>query len=384
MPVSFDKIIARLAKLCNDPMTGPELKAVDVTFVTQKTCATVHDLISTSDIDTLSAQVAVAMGTTHPEYETLAARIAISNLHKMTDSSCLVTFSQLYEAHNMYDEPVHLLDENTWKLIKDNHALFDSWLDWSADYTYNYFGIKTMETVYLTKVEGKIVERPQHLLLRVALGIWGQKDLDMAKQCYELLSQKAYIHATPTLFNAGTAYPQCSSCYLLGVEASQESVEGIYDVMGKMAQISKRAGGIGLHLHDVRSRGALIRGTNGKSSGLIPLLKVINATARYIDQAGKRAGAIAVYLEPWHADIYEFLKIRRSGGAEDDRVRDLFQGLWVNDLFMQMVESKQKWSLMDPMRCPGLADVYGDVFVALYEHYEQEGKFVKQVEAQHL
>ena len=796
VPVSFDKISARLNKLCFDDSIGPNLEAVDVTLVAKKTCASVHDLISTSAIDTLSAQVAVAMGTTHPEYETLAARIAVSNLHKMTQPSCLATFCQLHEAQNMYGEPMHLLGDTTWQLIQENHALFDSWINWAADYSYTYFGIKTMETVYLTKAEGRIVERPQHLLLRVALGIWGQK-LDMVKQTYDLLSKKAYTHATPTLFNSGMAVPQLASCFdrgtvvatvnrgpveiqnvrlgdlvkthlgnikpvtqvhinsrgdrsmfdvkvykgplmrvtgnhrlwalpkqaatpswvivddlevgdyvgipknvstnetqptvdikdylpelahqakkklkkieigecvmttsttwthttfghevtcsrkgatvnryweldedfcclmgmfcgdghimnnrgdisgvgftidhrnlreiefiqrvgekvygippcttgvqentiqvqfhsrmlglvmkelcgegfahkhihttlfswtrhqvdafivglittdgcvssvgavsiqmtnvdfmrslfylarsvgidcsygkphlqkggtachvimtiprssvmldkvlktykddrieaaktfdsplkrhvlwprkvddqlflrltqknqvqeedlpsevytlgvqddhsysvegiiaencfLLGVQKEQESVEGIYEVMKKMALINKRAGGIGLHLHDVRSKGALIRGTNGKSSGLIPLLKVINSIARYIDQAGKRAGAIAIFLEPWHLDIFDFLEIRRSGGAKDDRVRDLFQGLWVPDLFMKRVESKSKWSLFDPVRCRGLADVWGAEFEALYDWYEQEGKYTRQVEAQEL
>lgn len=795
-PVSFDKISTRLSKLCFDESIGPNLEAVDVTLVAQKTCASIHDLISTSAIDTLSAQVAVAMGTTHPEYETLAARIAVSNLHKMTESSCLATFSQLYEAHNMYDEPMHLLGETTWQLIQENHALFDSWINWPADYSYTYFGIKTMETVYLTKVSSKIVERPQHLLLRVALGIWGEK-LDMVKQTYDLLSKKAYTHATPTLFNSGMAVPQLASCFdrgtmvatvnrgpveiqdvrlgdlvkthlgnikpvtqvhinsrgdrsmfdvkvykgpvmrvtgnhrlwaipkqaatpswvsvddlevgdyvgipknvsteetqstvdikdylhelahqakkklkkieigesvvttlttwthtnfghevtcskkgatinrhwelnedfccllgmfcgdghiincrgdisgvgftidhrnlreiefiqqvgekvygippcttgvqentiqvqfhsrviglvmkelcgegfaqkhihttlfswtrhqvdaflaglittdgcvssvgvvsiqmtnvnfmrslfylargvgvdcsygkphlqkggtachvimtiprssvmldkvfktykddrieaaktfdsplkghvlwprkvddqlflrltqkdqvqeedlpsevytlgvqddhsysvegiiaencfLLGIQKEQESVDGIYEVMKRMALISKRAGGIGLHIHDVRSKGALIRGTNGKSSGLIPLLKVINSTARYIDQAGKRAGAVACYLSPWHPDIFEFLEIRRSGGAEDDRARELFQALWIPDLFMKRVETKSKWSLFDPVRCPGLADLWGADFEALYNKYEEEGKYVRQIEAQEL
>lgn len=383
VPVSFDKIIIRLNKLCNDPLTGPPLTEVDVTLVAQKTCASVHDLIKTSDIDSLSAQVAVAMGTLHPEYETLAARIAVSNLHKMTEASCLSTFSKLYETRNMYDEPCQLLGEETWRVLSESHALFDSWLNWSADYSYTYFGIKTMDAVYLTKVNGVIVERPQHLFLRVAVGIWGG-ELDMVKQTYELLSQKAYTHATPTLFNSGMAVPQLASCFLLGCEKEQESVEGIYDVIKRMALISKRAGGIGVHLHDIRSKGALIRGTNGKSSGLMPLLKVINTTARYIDQAGRRAGAIAVYLEPWHPDVFDFLEMRRAGGAEDDRARDLFQALWIPDLFFKRVEAKQKWSLFDPVRCPGLADVWGDEFETLYERYEKEEKWNRQVEAQDL
>lgn len=381
--VSFDKISSRLRRLSQDPAAGPPLDAIDVTVVAQKTCAAVYDNITTSEIDSLSAEVAVAMGTTHPQYQTLAARIAISNLHKQTQAATLPTFAQLFEAQNQEGKPTQLLGTQTWELIKEHHALFDSWLDWSQDYTYNFFAVKTMENMYLTKVKGVIIERPQHMILRVALGIWGA-ELDRVKETYTNMSQKFFTHATPTLFNSGMKNPQLSSCFLLGIEATQESVAGIYDVIGKCAQISKGGGGIGLHLHDVRSRGSLIRGTNGRTAGLIPLLKVINETARYIDQAGRRPGAIAIYLEPSHPDIFQFLDIRKSSGDEGERCRDLFPALWISDLFMKRVEQQGVWSLMDPVTCPGLSDCWGEEYERLYEKYEAQKLFKRQVPAQEL
>lgn len=381
--VSFDKITLRLKRLCSDPQTGPALRNCDCELVAQKTCASVYDGISTVQIDGLSAEIAVALTTTHPNYETLAARILVSDLHKQTSPSTLATFSKLWEARNGDGEPVQLLNDETWGVLKDNHALFDSWLDWTADYGYNFFAVKTLQSMYLTKVAGKVVERPQHMLLRFAAGLWG-RDLDNVKRTYEFMSQRLFTHATPSLFNSGMRRPQFSSCFLLGIEAGQESVEGIFDKVKECGMISKYAGGIGLHIHDVRSKGALIRGTNGLTNGIVPMLRVLNETARYINQAGRRPGAIAVYLEPHHPDIFDFLELRRSSGDESERCRDLFPALWLSDLFMRRVEARGTWSLFDPKACPGLSAVWGEDYDALYERYEEEKRYVRQVEAQDL
>jgi len=331
----------------------------------------------------LAAETAASFATQHPDYSVLAARISVSNLHKTTTDK----FSDLIEEFHAYvhprtGDPAPLVSDETARIVRDNKDRLDGAIINARDFEYDYFGFKTLEKSYLLKMNGKIAERPQFMLMRVAVGIHGD-NIDDAIETYDLLSQKYFTHATPTLFSAGTCMPQMSSCFLLAMK--EDSIDGIYETLKNCAIISKYAGGIGLSAHNIRASNSYIRGTNGSSNGIVPMLRVFNNTARYVDQGGgKRKGSIAVYLEPWHADIYAFLDLRKNHGNESDRARDLFYALWISDLFMQRVKDNADWTLMCPNECPGLADCYGPEFVALYEKYEREGKGRQTVKAQHL
>ena len=333
-------------------------------------------------IDELTAEQCAALTTKHPDYGTLASRIIVSNNHKNTSASFEITMNQLYHFKDVHGVHAPLIHKNVWEISERHAAFFQSILDYSRDYLFDYFGFKTLERAYLMKIGKKIIERPQHMWLRVAVGIHGA-DLPRVAETYDLLSQKYFTHATPTLFNAGTNHPQLSSCYLLGME--DDSVDGIYNTLKDCAKISKWAGGIGLHVHNVRAAGTLINGTNGVSNGLVPMLRVFNTTARYIDQGGgRRSGSFAIYLEPWHADIEVFLDMKKNHGDEEMRARDLFYGLWIPDLFMEKVKKDEEWALFCPHKCPGLADCYGAEFNALYARYQAEGKANKLLPARTL
>src|SRR5271170_900739 len=339
--------------------------------------------VSTSELDNLAAEIAATMTTRHPDFAKLAARIAISNLHKVTSKSFSNTMKRLYT----YVDPktgqnAPLISKETWKIIKEHAAELDEAILYDRDFSYDYFGFKTLERSYLMKIDGKVAERPQHLLMRVAVGIHGQ-DIPAAIETYNLMSEKWFTHATPTLFNAGTPKPQLSSCFLLTMK--DDSIDGIYDTLKQTAKISQSAGGIGLSIHHIRATGSYISGTNGTSNGIIPMLRVFNDTARYVDQGGgKRKGAFAIYLEPWHADIFEFLDLRKNHGKEEMRARDLFYALWVSDLFMKRVEDNEDWSLFCPHEAPGLADCWGKDFEKLYKKYEKEGRARRVVKEQEL
>lgn len=372
--VSFDKVLRRLQNLSD----GID---VNVFEIAQKVCSRIFDGVKTSELDELAAQMCSSMMVDHPDYGKLAARIIVSNHHKNTSPSFSETIQLMYDNKDAEGNPCHLVSDELYEIVMSNKTKLNSYLDYSRDYNFDYFGFKTLERSYLTKVNGKIVERPQHMWMRVALGIHGY-DFKDALQTYELMSTKHFTHATPTLFNAGTPRPQMSSCYLIAMES--DSVTGIFNTLQECAHISKYAGGIGLHIHNIRAKGSRIRGTNGASTGIIPMLRVFNNTARFIDQAGKRLGSFAMYLEPWHADVENFIQLRKNHGNEEERCRDLFLALWISDLFMKRVKENGKWSLMCPDRCPGLSDAYGKEFEELYEKYEKEGRFVKQVNAQEL
>lgn len=377
--VKFDKVTARIERLCY----GLDPNFVQPVEVAMKVVSGIYDGVSTSQLDSLAAETAASMTTKHPDYAQLAARVAISNLHKNTLKSFSGTMKMLYQ----YEDPktgenASLIAKDVWKVIQKNAALLDSTIIYDRDYGYDYFGYKTLEKSYLLKLNGKIVERPQHMLMRVAVGIHGD-DIDKVIETYELLSDRWFTHATPTLFNAGTPKPQLSSCFLLTMK--DDSIDGIYDTLKQCAKISQSAGGIGLSIHNVRAKGSYIKGTNGTSNGIVPMLRVYNDTARYVDQGGgKRKGSFAIYLEPWHADIDDFLDLRKNHGKDEMRARDLFYAMWISDLFMKRVEADGEWSLFCPHECPGLADAYGDDFEKLYEKYEAEGKARKQVKAQQL
>jgi ribonucleoside-diphosphate reductase alpha chain len=371
--VSFDKITKRLEKLSRGLHVAP-------LRIAQKTIASVFDGIQTRDIDTLTADIAISLATDHPDYGVLASNILIANLHKETNSTLLSVFKLMYTNTNQYGEKASLLAEDVWEVVKKHHKHLDSLLNFQKDYSYDYFAVKTMEKIYLTKVNGKIVERPQHMLMRVALGIW-KDNIPRVEETYKLLSDKFFTHASPTIFNAGMRHPQLSSCFLLDMG---DSIDSIYKTLSDCAKISKHGGGIGVNAHDIRSRDAIIRGTNGFSTGIIPMLRAFNATARYVNQGSRRNGSFAIYLEPHHPDIFEFLEAKKNHGDEEDRARDLFYGLWVSDLFMKRVEADGVWSLMDPDRCKGLSLVYGDEFEALYTKYETEGRYTRQVKAQEV
>ena len=372
--VSFDKVLNRLRKLCFET---PEIKNVNYFDVAQKVCARIYDNVKTTELDELAAQICSSMILEHPDYGTLGARLIISNHQKNTSPSFSETVSMLYSN----DGGESIISDDFYKTVMANKEKLNNYIDYSRDYLLDYFGFKTLERGYLLKTDKKVIERPQHLFMRVAIGIHGN-DIKDALETYDLMSKKYFTHATPTLFNAGTKRPQLSSCFLQSING--DSIEGIFDSIKESAMISKYSGGIGIHIHDVRSKGSLIRGTNGKSDGIIPMLKVLNQTARYVNQGGRRAGSVAVYLEPWHADIFEFLQLKKPHGNEEDRARDLFYGLWIPDLFMKRVKENGKWSLMCPDECRGLSDLYGDKFDELYCKYESEGKYRKQVEAQEL
>ncbi|MFY7887819.1 MAG: ribonucleoside-diphosphate reductase subunit alpha, partial [Spirosomataceae bacterium] len=377
--VKFDKITARVEKLCYslDPYFVQPLE------VAKKVIAGLYDGVTTTELDNLAAETAASMTTKHPDYATLAARIAVSNLHKNTQKSFSGTMKRLY---NYVDpktgENAALISKETYDTIKKHAAELDGAIIYDRDFGYDYFGFKTLEKSYLLKMEGKIAERPQHMLMRVSVGIHGE-DIESVISTYNLLSERWFTHATPTLFNAGTPKPQMSSCFLLTMQ--DDSIEGIYDTLKQCAKISQSAGGIGLSIHNIRATGSYIKGTNGNSNGIIPMLRVFNDTARYVDQGGgKRKGSFAIYLEPWHADVFDFLSLKKNHGKEEMRARDLFYAMWIPDLFMQRVKDNDTWSLFCPHECPGLADTYGDDFKKLYEGYELSGKARKVVKAQDL
>ena len=377
--VKFDKITARIEKLCYS--LNPAL--VDPIDVAKKVIEGLYDGVTTSELDNLAAETAASLTTKHPDYALLASRIAISNLHKNTIKS----FSETMRNLHVYVDPktgknASLIADDVWKVIEDNAALLDSTIIYDRDFGFDYFGFKTLEKSYLLKLDGKIAERPQHLYMRVAVGIHKQ-DIDSVIKTYHLMSERWFTHATPTLFNAGTPKPQMSSCFLLAMK--DDSIDGIYDTLKQTAKISQSAGGIGLSIHNVRATGSYISGTNGTSNGIIPMLQVFNDTARYVDQGGgKRKGAFAIYLEPWHADVFAFLDLRKNHGKEEMRARDLFYALWVSDLFMKRVEDNGNWSLFCPHEAPGLADCFGQEFENLYEQYEREGRARKTIKAQEL
>jgi ribonucleoside-diphosphate reductase alpha chain len=377
--VKFDKITARIEKLCYslDPFFVQPLE------VARKVISGLYDGVKTTELDNLAAETAASLTTKHPDYAVLAARIAISNLHKNTLKSFSATMKRLFT----YLDPktgqnAALLSKEVYDIIKKNAVELDEAIIYDRDFGYDYFGFKTLEKSYLLKLEGQIAERPQHMLMRVAVGIH-QTDIAAAIETYNLLSERWFTHATPTLFNAGTPKPQMSSCFLLTTQ--DDSIEGIYDTLKQTAKISQSAGGIGLSIHNIRATGSYIKGTNGTSNGIIPMLRVFNDTARYVDQGGgKRKGSFAIYLEPWHADVFEFLELKKNHGKEEMRARDLFYALWIPDLFMKRVESNEEWSLFCPHECPGLADTHGEEFEALYHKYELEGKARQVVKAQEL
>jgi ribonucleoside-diphosphate reductase alpha chain len=377
--VKFDKITARIEKLCY----GLDAKFVNPVEVAMKVINGLYDGVSTIELDNLAAEIAATMTTRHPDFAKLAARIAVSNLHKVTSKSFSNTMKRLYQ----YVDPktgqnAPLISKETWKVIRDHAQELDEAILYDRDFSYDFFGFKTLERSYLMKIDGKVVERPQHLLMRVAVGIHGE-NLTAAIETYNLLSEKWFTHATPTLFNAGTPKPQLSSCFLLTMK--DDSIDGIYDTLKQTAKISQSAGGIGLSIHNVRAKGSYIKGTGGTSNGIVPMLRNFDMTARYVDQGGgKRKGSFAVYLEPWHADVFDFLELKKNHGKEELRARDLFYAMWIPDLFMKRVENNEMWSLFCPNEAPGLAEVYGEDFEKLYEKYESEGKYRRQVKAQDL
>ncbi|MEQ9426197.1 MAG: ribonucleoside-diphosphate reductase subunit alpha [Cyclobacteriaceae bacterium] len=377
--VKFDKITARIEKLCY----GLNTQYVEPVEIAKKVINGIYDGVTTVELDNLAAETAATMTTKHPDYAILAARIAISNLHKVTSKSFSNTMKRLYTyVDPKTDKNAALISKEVYGVIKKHAALLDSTIIYDRDYSYDFFGFKTLERSYLMKVDGKVVERPQHMLMRVAIGIH-MDDIDAAIETYHLLSQKWFTHATPTLFNAGTPKPQLSSCFLLQVK--EDSIDGIYDTLKQCAKISQSAGGIGLSIHNVRATGSYIKGTNGTSNGIVPMLRNFDMTARYVDQGGgKRKGSFAMYLEPWHADIFQFLDLKKNHGKEEMRARDLFYAIWMPDLFMKRVEENAEWSLFCPNEAPGLHEVYGEDFERLYEKYEKEGKARKTIKAQDL
>lgn len=378
-PVKFDKITARIQKLCY----GLDQDHIDPSLVAFKVIEGLYDGVTTSELDNLAAEVSATMTTRHPDYAILAARIAISNLQKNTLKSFSETMKELYNyVDGRTRKKSGLISEELYQLSQQHAELLDASIIYDRDFGYDYFGFKTLERSYLLRMNGRVVERPQHMLMRVALGIH-KGDIDAAIETYHLMSERWFTHATPTLFNAGMPNPQMSSCFLLQMQ--DDSIDGIFDTLKACAKISQSAGGIGLSIHNVRATGSYIRGTGGTSNGIIPMLRVFNDAARYIDQGGgKRKGSFAVYLEPWHADIYAFLDLRKNTGKEEVRARDLFTALWVPDLFMKRVEENGEWSLFCPNEAPGLDDCYGQEFVDLYTRYEKEGRAKQVVKAQHL
>ncbi|MEO8885970.1 MAG: ribonucleoside-diphosphate reductase subunit alpha [Mucilaginibacter sp.] len=377
--VKFDKITARIEKLCY----GLNPALVDPVDVAKKVIEGLFDGVTTSELDNLAAETAASLTTKHPDYALLASRIAVSNLHKNTIKSFSETMKLLYNyVDSKTGKNASLLADDVYDIIQKNAEELDSSIIYDRDFGFDYFGFKTLEKSYLLKLDGKIAERPQHLFMRVSVGIH-KEDIASAIKTYNLMSERWFTHATPTLFNAGTPKPQMSSCFLLTMK--DDSIDGIYDTLKQTAKISQSAGGIGLSIHNVRATGSYISGTNGTSNGIIPMLRVFNDTARYVDQGGgKRKGAFAIYLEPWHADIFEFLDLRKNHGKEEMRARDLFYALWVSDLFMQRVEANEDWSLFCPHEAPGLAECWGKEFEDLYTKYEREGRARKTVKAQEL
>ncbi len=377
-PIMFDKITARVRKLCYglNPL-------VDPVKVAMRVIEGLYDGVTTSELDNLAAEIAATLTTAHPDYAILAARISVSNLHKNTKKIFSEVMDDLYNYINpRTGKTAPLLSDEVYKVISENKELLDSTIIYNRDFSYDYFGFKTLERSYLLKLNGKIAERPQHMLMRVSIGIH-LNDLKAAIETYELMSKKYFTHATPTLFNAGTPKPQMSSCFLLTMK--DDSIEGIYDTLKQTAKISQSAGGIGLSIHTIRSTGSYIAGTNGTSNGIVPMLQVFNDTARYVDQGGgKRKGSFAIYIEPWHSDIFDFLELKKNHGKEEMRARDLFYAMWMPDLFMKRVEANSEWTLMCPNECPGLCDVHSKEFDKLYTKYEKEGKGRKSIKAREL
>jgi len=377
-PIMFDKITSRVRKMCYDLNS-----LVDPVKISMRIIEGLYDGVTTSELDNLAAEVAATMTTAHPDYAKLAARISVSNLHKSTKKTFSEVMTDLYTYVNPRTEKkAPLLSEEVYQVIIDNKEKLDSTIIYNRDFGYDFFGFKTLERSYLLKLNGKIAERPQHMLMRVSVGIH-LNDLDAVIETYELMSKKYFTHATPTLFNSGTPKPQMSSCFLLTMK--DDSIEGIYDTLKQTAKISQSAGGIGLSIHNIRATGSYIAGTNGTSNGIVPMLQVFNDTARYVDQGGgKRKGSFAIYLEPWHADIFDFLELKKNHGKEEMRARDLFYAMWISDLFMKRVQEDASWTLMCPNECPGLCDVYGEEFETLYTKYEAEDKGRKSIKAREL
>ena len=380
--IAFDKILNRIKKL------GQEANIhINYSSLAMKVIDQLFDKIETTKIDELAAEQCASLSTQHPDYGTLASRIVVSNHQKNTDPLFSNVMMTLYMFENIQKKNVPLVSQKLWDFVDINSEKLNKMIDHNRDYLIDYFGFKTLERAYLFRVNNIIIERIQHMWMRVAVGIHGDinnpNSLELVKETYDLMSQKYFTHATPTLFNAGTPRPQLSSCYLIAME--EDSLDGIYNTLHDCARISKYAGGIGLHIHNIRAKGTHIQGTNGTSNGLVPMLRVFNNTARYIDQGGgKRNGSFAIYLEPWHADIEDFLELKKNHGDEELKARDLFYALWVSDLFMERVKDNSKWHLFCPHECPGLSDVYGDKFKTLYEKYESEGKSKKIVNARDL
>ncbi len=377
-PMMFDKITARVRKLCYGLN-----ELVDPVKVAMRVIEGLYDGVTTSELDNLAAEIAATMTTAHPDYAKLAARISVSNLHKNTKKSFSEAMKDLYEYVNpRTGKHAPLLSDEVYQVIADHADQLDSTIIYNRDFGYDYFGFKTLERSYLLKLNGKIAERPQHMLMRVAVGIH-LGDLDAVIETYELMSKKYFTHATPTLFNSGTPKPQMSSCFLLSMK--DDSIDGIYDTLKHTAKISQSAGGIGLSIHNIRATGSYIAGTNGTSNGIVPMLKVFNDTARYVDQGGgKRKGSFAIYVEPWHADIFDFLDLKKNHGKEEMRARDLFYAMWIPDLFMKRVESNEEWTLMCPNECPGLFTTHSEEFEKLYTGYEAAGKGRKTIKARDL
>ena len=376
--VQFDKITARIKKMCYSLHEN-----VDPVRIAMRVIEGVYDGVTTTELDNLAAEVAATNAVSHPDYAHLASRIAVSNLHKSTKKSFADTMNDLY---NYVDpktgDPASLLAEDVHEIIQANAEFLDSQIIYDRDFSYDYFGFKTLERSYLMKLNGNIAERPQHMLMRVSVGIH-KDDLESVVSTYNMLSEGWFTHATPTLFNSGTPKPQMSSCFLLTMK--EDSISGIYDTLKQCAKISQSAGGIGLAMHDIRATGSYIKGTNGTSNGIVPMLRVFNDTARYVDQGGgRRKGSFAMYIEPWHADVFDFLDMRKNHGKEEQRARDLFYALWIPDLFMKRVEENGDWTLMCPNECPGLPDTHSKEFEKLYKKYESEGKGRKTIKAQEL
>lgn len=367
--VDFNKITNRIKKLCSEMNS----EVVDPIIIAQKVCAAIHDGIKTTELDTLAAEIAMSLSTTHYEYGTLAAYITCSDMHKNNQLS----FEEI--SNTLYKDD--LLSEEYIKVVKTHLDKINKTLNYSKDYLFDYFGLKTLQKAYLLKSNGIIIERPQDMIMRVSIGIHGD-DIESIIETYELISNKLFTHATPTLFNSGTKFPQLASCYLVGMQ--DDSIQGIYSTLGECALISKWAGGIGLHIHNIRSKGSSIRKAVGSCSGIVPMLKVFNDTAKYVNQEGKRPGSIAIYLQVDHPDIFEYLDLRKNSGDEEERARDLFYAVWIPDLFMEKVKAKEDWCLFCPHDCPGLADVCGEDYVRLYQKYESEGKYKKKVPAQQI
>ena len=377
--VSFDKILRRVKKIgsqATPPLT------INYSQLVMKVIDQLYDNIPTHVIDELTAEQCASMCTKHTDYSILASRIIVSNSHKNTVPSFYEAMKKLYNFIDVHGKQASLIDENLWNIADNHREKIENMIDYDRDYFFDYFGFKTLERAYLMRLDKIIIERPQHMWMRVAIAIHGT-NFDLVKETYDLLSQKYFIHATPTLFNAGTPRPQLSSCYLLGME--DDSIEGIYNTLKDCAKISKWAGGIGLHIHNVRATGSHIKGTNGTSNGIVPMLRVFNMTARYVDQGGgKRNGSFAIYLEPWHGDVEDFLDLKKNHGDEEMRARDLFFALWIPSLFMEKVKNNEDWGLFCPHKCPGLADCYGEDFRTLYDKYMKEGKALKVVKARDL